>query len=310
LSLDFGAAAFSGDARWLQVAVRSPAGTGSFTTLTPRQPLTGTPHSTFSIQTRGLTVNEGGQVGVGITPNPNSNTKLQVNGSVSVKSGSGFFIRNAAGNGTAGGIVADINNNVSLFADSNELLHLDSDGRVGVGENHPFGKLHVRSEFSGAPALALEGPGTATLQFYPQGQGNILMSGDIGFPTNSNSTLFIRNFDPAARIAFTGNEGTRYPPSGMEDLRIVRGRVLGDGTIDGGSGFTVTRLAEGEYRIDYTIPFADDPAVTATINSAGFSACFVELRTNNTHLCAPEVIRRSDGNHVDGHFNFIAIGPR
>jgi hypothetical protein len=41
--LDFGANAFTGDARWLQIAVRCPAGTGSFTPLTSRQPLTPAP---------------------------------------------------------------------------------------------------------------------------------------------------------------------------------------------------------------------------------------------------------------------------
>ena len=42
---EFGPNAFSGNARWLQVAVRSPAGSGSFTTLAPRQPLTAAPHA-------------------------------------------------------------------------------------------------------------------------------------------------------------------------------------------------------------------------------------------------------------------------
>lgn len=310
LSLDFGAAAFSGDSRWLQVAVRSPAGTGNFTALAPRQSLSSTPHSTYSLQTRGLVVDDSGRVGIGVTPAPAFNTKLEVGGNIIVPGNSGFFVRNAGGTANAAGFFADTNQDLRLFAGGSAQMYLDADGRVGVGEVHPFGKLHVTTSSSGAPALALEGPGNATLHFYPQGQGNILTSGDIGFPVNSNSTLFIRNFDPAARIAFTGNEGTRYPPSGMEDLRIVRGRVFGDGTIDAGTGFTVTHTAEGEYRIDYTIPFAGDPTVTATINSAGFSACFVELRNNNTHLCSPHVIRRSDGNHVDGHFNFIAIGPR
>ena len=35
----FGASAFDGNARWLEIAVRSPAGGGAFTTLSPRQPL-------------------------------------------------------------------------------------------------------------------------------------------------------------------------------------------------------------------------------------------------------------------------------
>ena len=41
--LDFGAAAHTGGARWLEVAVRCPAGSGSWVTLTPRQELTGAP---------------------------------------------------------------------------------------------------------------------------------------------------------------------------------------------------------------------------------------------------------------------------
>ena len=38
--LDFGSGAFSGDGRWLEIWVRSPAGSGSYTQLTPRQELT------------------------------------------------------------------------------------------------------------------------------------------------------------------------------------------------------------------------------------------------------------------------------
>lgn len=44
----FGSDAFAGDARWLEVAVRCPAGASGFTTLTPRQALTAAPYSLFS----------------------------------------------------------------------------------------------------------------------------------------------------------------------------------------------------------------------------------------------------------------------
>src|SRR6476619_5607983 len=44
VSLDFGAGAFSGDARWLDIAVR-PAGNGSYTPLAPRQPLSAAPYA-------------------------------------------------------------------------------------------------------------------------------------------------------------------------------------------------------------------------------------------------------------------------
>jgi hypothetical protein len=45
-TLDFGSGAFTGSARWLQIAVR-PAGQGSYTTLTPRHELTPTPYSLY-----------------------------------------------------------------------------------------------------------------------------------------------------------------------------------------------------------------------------------------------------------------------
>jgi hypothetical protein len=44
----FGSAAFDGSDRWLQVDVRCPSGTGSFTTLGPRQQLTATPYAFYT----------------------------------------------------------------------------------------------------------------------------------------------------------------------------------------------------------------------------------------------------------------------
>jgi hypothetical protein len=46
--LDFGGTAFTGDSRWLEVAVRCPAGSGSYTTLTPRQALTAAPYALYA----------------------------------------------------------------------------------------------------------------------------------------------------------------------------------------------------------------------------------------------------------------------
>jgi hypothetical protein len=45
VTLDFGAGAFDGTARWLQLAVRPGASTGSYTNLDPRQPILATPYA-------------------------------------------------------------------------------------------------------------------------------------------------------------------------------------------------------------------------------------------------------------------------
>lgn len=49
---DFGAGAFGGERRWLEIAVR-PAGGDSFTTLAPRQPLTPAPYAMYALTPAG-----------------------------------------------------------------------------------------------------------------------------------------------------------------------------------------------------------------------------------------------------------------
>ena len=48
VELDFGANAFTGDPRWLELAVRCPAGGGAYDALSPRQPLTPTPYAVYA----------------------------------------------------------------------------------------------------------------------------------------------------------------------------------------------------------------------------------------------------------------------
>jgi hypothetical protein len=57
--LNFGAVAFGGDARWLEVSVRSPAGSGDYTTLSPRQAVTAVPYALYARNAWSLTGNSG-----------------------------------------------------------------------------------------------------------------------------------------------------------------------------------------------------------------------------------------------------------
>ena len=84
LTLDFGAAAFPGANRYLQVAVR-PTGGGTYTTLSPRQPITPTPYALNAAQLGGLAAS-------GLLQN-----------STTQQASSNF---NISGNGTAGGTLS------------------------------------------------------------------------------------------------------------------------------------------------------------------------------------------------------------
>lgn len=56
VDLDFGGAAFNGDARWVEIAVRPGSSTGSHTVLSPRQPISPAPYALFAKAAAGIAV--------------------------------------------------------------------------------------------------------------------------------------------------------------------------------------------------------------------------------------------------------------
>jgi hypothetical protein len=113
VEVDFGPVEFNGQARWLEIASRTPAGSGTFTTLTPRQPLTAAPYARFAVAApwTGLT---------------------------GVPAGFADGIDNGSGDGhsldAADGSPVD-------------ALFVDNAGDVGVGTTAPLSKLHVNGGF-------------------------------------------------------------------------------------------------------------------------------------------------------------------
>ena len=104
VQLDFGMNVFNGDARWLEIAVRCPAGSGNYATLSPRQPLTPAPYAMYSTSTSAL---QGRSI---TTTAPTSGQVLKWNGSVWLPAddaigtpGSGDITGVYAGYGLAGG---------------------------------------------------------------------------------------------------------------------------------------------------------------------------------------------------------------
>ena len=81
---EFGGNAFTGDARWLEIAVRCPAGSGSFNTLTPRQPLSAAPYAVYATSAGGVAWENIAGVPAGFADGVDDNTTYQAGAGLSL----------------------------------------------------------------------------------------------------------------------------------------------------------------------------------------------------------------------------------
>jgi hypothetical protein len=138
-TLDFGAGAFAGQARWLEIAAKT-SGDVDFITLTPRQPIRPAPYAVYALASPSGT-NPWTQDGAGILY---SGGGAGVTGSSPFSHGKGVFLD--GGWGTGAHVYAwdyDIYQPLPL------ILNF-SGGRVGVGTDVPDGKFQVNSSSEAA----------------------------------------------------------------------------------------------------------------------------------------------------------------
>jgi hypothetical protein len=213
---------------------------------------------------------------------------------------------------------------VATNGQQNVALAWDSQQRVGIGTVTPSARLSLGIDSAASKLLVFDNgaggaglgftnsefrlhlPGLGRFAFLSAPTGgevvSILANGNVGIGTNSPNRKLVVNGDIGVSSA------NLLVPGGVENLKILRGRIAGNGTITTGTGFTVSRTGAGAYTVTFTTAFSGDPTVTATPQIIG-----VRIVTCTSVLPGSAGFRTFDpttSTAVDQDFQFIAIGPR
>jgi hypothetical protein len=176
-SLDFGAGAFNGDARWVEIAVRPGSGSGSsgYTVLSPRQPVSPTPYALYAVAAgslavpftatgssagapstaEGLITVEQSGTGIAIAGNRTSTDAAQYPAVLGMNAGGGAGVQgettNDTGLGVAGFATGTAGNGgyfwgptgLKAVASTSAGVALEVDGAVKVSGSNPAAFVHT-----------------------------------------------------------------------------------------------------------------------------------------------------------------------
>jgi hypothetical protein len=277
IQIDFGVSVFNGADRWLQIGVRADStvgncGSGAYTNLSPRQPLTASP---YAIQTRGIFVDPALNVGLGTT---NPGAKLDVNGTAQVTglnltTGAAVgrvLTSDASGTGTwqapaGGGLILPFSGSMGFAGNAFAVSNSNSSG-TGVYGGHTASTgttpgVYGETLSTAASAFGLQGvvtpasPGDSStgVRGINNGTGGL----GIGVWGSQNGTGFgVEGSVSGAGlgvVGFTGASGTG---------------VAGFGGDVGVSGSGVTRGVNGTATSGSARVYGVEGSVSTTANSA------------------------------------------
>jgi hypothetical protein len=316
--LDFGPAIFDGNPRWLEISVRTN-GAVDFTTFSNRQLITSAPYAVQSLSARSVaSTNISGSLALSQLP-----PALVTNGSSGVSFTGGF-------NGNGGGLTnlsaSALPTNVALLDVSQTFTAakifnqpIIFTNRIGVGTFNPDSPLAVQGIGLNGEWITLKGTNGATRWHMNNTSGglNFVQTGvaDFRLFLSTNGNVGVGVSDPQAKlhvagdIAINNNGGTNFAASGTENLRIVRGTILDNGSFVGiyaGKGFTVAHPTMGAYTITFSPAFGGIPSFTAT----GFaSVARADTVSSITTSQVKVSLINTVGAAVNDSFSFIAVGP-
>jgi hypothetical protein len=296
--IDFGPFATT-EQRFLELEVRRDTGlncsnAAGFVVMAPRQQLTATPmashaKSAFALDaadgspTSAVFVDNEGEVGIGTT---SPSALLHVQGIAPV-----INLQDTASPSNQAGYIS-FRNSASTET-----------GWLGYGT-------------AGSPELSIYNARTGGDFRIYTGSGDINLTPGAGGDVNLvGGRVGVGTYTPAAALDVRGNiklgsSGQYSALGGMEDLRLVRGQIDGNGTLVRGTGFTVSRASEGIYDITFAPPFSGIPTISGsaalflgTPRWVFWAEGFVTASTARVYVLDNDGVTDSD-------FSICVIGPR
>ncbi len=208
VQLDFGAAAFDGQERWLEIAARRTGG-GVFNTLDPRQEITATPYSVRSLEAASVPANA-------IT------TGMIADGAVTGAKVASGAVSQLGTSGSSGQIA----------------LQVSDDGLVGIGTTDPDAGLDItsaRNIFTLEPLFQV-GDGTGSYRNL-YGAAKVSVNGDllaVSAPNDSAFTLLniTNRSSPVVLSEIKDGDGAFTDLAGARGIALAGSLLVVAGTVD------------------------------------------------------------------------------
>ena len=269
-SLDFGSSAFTGSAGFLEIAVRCPAASGSYTTLSPRQELTPTPYAITAggLDADGAKLTLDADDDTSITVDTDDQIDIEIGGSdIHSLTASTWTIASDLGvtlSGGTNGINFD-SNTLSIDADNN---------RVGIGTASPGHTLDVAgtARFTGA-TLGVSGA-TTLADSVVIGTTDSTVSTSVFTVTTSvtsaGNTVFDLNAGGSLSLdgeitlgsAISGTSSHMYAVRGTNQTSVTSGTDVVFDTDRGSSGVTLN-TSTGVFTLEATKIYVLEAALLA-----------------------------------------------
>jgi hypothetical protein len=320
--LDFGSAAFDGNARYLEVQVRPGASTGSYTILVPRQQLTPAPYALAGLQDWGLAGNAGttppasylgtsdsqplvlktngaerarldtsGKLGIGTT---SPQQPLSVNGAAvldqtGTNAGTvnpGLTFGSASGEGISSKRTATGNQfGLDFYTAFTPRLSITNGGNVGIGTTSPAHELHVLGSNAGGSSVGFIYNSNASGTSAPALRLD-------GLGDTPNGVLWINAFGTGKIASFTNGSS--------EVAAIDVAGNLSANNLPGAKSSQHGNPAHlsGEYSI--TNDTADVDSLTITVPAAGIVLVWASVNTTSDAHCTFDLYNVTAGQHLVG----------